>query len=230
MGQLTGDDVSLRKALSLHAVIDGVSVIATAWDGTIGFWNKGAEAIYGWATHEVLGENISDVTPASHAAGQAAEIMARLREGALWEGEFSVRHRNGIEFPAFVVDTPLPVGETDDCAIVGVSGALDQRSNVLGHNTVLLRSLEQHLKSRLDLAAAAVTTGTGAYYRCYLIDRSDHFRSVKAGHFSSHARALAFARAELNLIRRRHDLVAVEVWSGGRMVGRVEADAYHQCD
>jgi PAS domain S-box-containing protein len=85
------------------------------------FWNKAAEEVYGWSESEMLGRNILDVTPTADSAGEAAEILDRLRAGQSWSGNFSVRHKDGHWFTVHVTDHPVrdDLGQLE--AILGLS-------------------------------------------------------------------------------------------------------------
>src|SRR5688572_22920705 len=83
------------------------AVVATTLDGRIVYWNSAANRIYGWREEEVLGRDILEVTPSRVSQETAAEIMERLRAGAIWTGQFQVRHRDGEEFMALVRDVPV---------------------------------------------------------------------------------------------------------------------------
>ena len=90
-------------------------------DGTIRSWNPAAAALYGWPAGEVLGRNVLDVTPAERTREQGVEIMARLRHGESWSGDFTVRRRDGTAFVAHVPDTPMVDADGRLTGIVGVS-------------------------------------------------------------------------------------------------------------
>ena len=97
------------------------SVIATDLNGTIIFWNSFAESLYGWSAAEALGANILDVTPSPALREHAAEILATLRAGQSWAGEFEVQKRDGTFFPALVNDSPIINAKGELIGIVGVS-------------------------------------------------------------------------------------------------------------
>jgi PAS domain S-box-containing protein len=99
----------------------GEAVIATDSAGTITYWNRAAEQLYGWASEEALGRGIVEVTPAAVSKAQAAEIVGQLAAGQPWSGEFAVMKRDGTEFPAWVTNTPITDASGTVTGIVGVS-------------------------------------------------------------------------------------------------------------
>lgn len=97
------------------------AIIATDLQGKIIFWNSYAEKLYGWRSDEVLGENVVKIVPAAAAVADAENIMARLRKGEAWSGEFHVRTRDGREFDVSVTNTPLRGDNGRLMGIIGVS-------------------------------------------------------------------------------------------------------------
>ncbi len=83
------------------------SVIATNLDGKIVFWNDFAEKLYGWMAEEAQGRNVREITTPKEMSERADEIMARLRLGKGWFGEFTVQRRDGLTFPAQVFNSPI---------------------------------------------------------------------------------------------------------------------------
>ena len=94
-----------RQAQLLDTV--GQAVIATGLDGTITYWNRAAEALYGWSAAEALGRSAALIVPTSLTQPEAAEIMAAIRAGASWSGEYMMQHRDGRVFPVLVSDVPI---------------------------------------------------------------------------------------------------------------------------
>jgi PAS domain S-box-containing protein len=99
------DRGSLDPADLLAAV--GQAVIATEPDGTVLFWNAGAERLYGWTAPEAVGAKIGLLTVPTVSEDVAAEIMAALRKGVPWSGGFPVRRKDGTVFPALVTDSGI---------------------------------------------------------------------------------------------------------------------------
>jgi PAS domain S-box-containing protein len=91
--------LKLVRALSDQAaLLDFASdaILAASPDGTIEFWNRGAEAMYGWSASEALGR-VSHELLATRFAPPKAEILQAIAERGGWEGELTHRRRNGTE-------------------------------------------------------------------------------------------------------------------------------------
>lgn len=105
----------------------GEAIIATDLQGRIIYWNKAANQIYGWTAGEAMGEDILDVTPAKLSKKQAGELMAYMRKGKSWTGEFPVQRKDGTMFEALVSNTPLLNDQGDLEGIIGISWDISQR-------------------------------------------------------------------------------------------------------
>ncbi len=81
-----------EQAALLNLAQDGI--MALAMDGTIEFWNRGAERMYGWKAEEALGrivhELLDTITPAP-----LAQMKAAVVQGGIWEGELKHRTKTG---------------------------------------------------------------------------------------------------------------------------------------
>ncbi|MEP7106859.1 MAG: PAS domain S-box protein [Ferruginibacter sp.] len=115
------------KAELLNTI--GQAVLATDLNGIINFWNKAAEEMYGWTAGEAIGNNIVELIPAEQTKEQAAEIMKQLLEGHSWSGEFVVKGKNGLAFPAFVTDAPIYDQHHKLSGFIGVSTDITERKN-----------------------------------------------------------------------------------------------------
>ncbi|MDB5058172.1 MAG: domain S-box, partial [Chloroflexi bacterium] len=103
------------------------AVISTDLAGTITFWNRAAEELYGWTATEVLGQHVSLITAAASMGGQADAILQQVRDGGSWSGEFFVQRRDGITFPVHVTDSPIYDDSGEMIGIVGVSLDITER-------------------------------------------------------------------------------------------------------
>ncbi len=108
-----------RGALAA-AVLDGAqdAVVVALLDGTIEFWNAGAQALYGWAAEEVLGAPISILTLPRDADGVPHFLETVARGEVIAPFESKVLHRDGQE--RHVSLGLSPVREVSG-AVVGIS-------------------------------------------------------------------------------------------------------------
>lgn len=129
------------------------AVIATNLDGTITYWNKFAEQLYGWSSVEVIGRNVIEAVSSGATREQAAEIMDQLRKGESWSGEFMVRRRDKTVFPAMVTNTPIHDDEERLVGIVGVSTNIAERKFTMS----LLQKSHEELERRVGERTLALS-------------------------------------------------------------------------
>ena len=113
------DEIVRQRAEA--AAGEGWAVIATDVTGSILYWNRAAEELYGWTSSEVLGRNVVDVTPALISRPEAAQIMKVLRSAESWTGTFPVRDKAGRTFTVQVTDSPVFDEYGKLIGIIGVS-------------------------------------------------------------------------------------------------------------
>jgi PAS domain S-box-containing protein len=104
------------------------AVIVTDLAGVIIYMNPFAKRLYGWESGEALGRNVIDVNVPDVTRTQAEEIMASLRAGKSWSGNFTVQRRDGTRFLAAVTNTPFRDDQETLCAIIGVSFDITERA------------------------------------------------------------------------------------------------------
>jgi PAS domain S-box-containing protein len=154
------DDNQIRlQARMLDAV--GDAVIAVDTDQKIIFWNEAAIGMYGWRKEEVIGHNIIEVTVPELSQDDALKIIAQLNKGENWSGEYRVRHRDGHEFPVYVIDTPVFDDNGNIIAIIGASRNIseqkrtdEERITSLKEKDVLLREIHHRVKNNLQLMSS----------------------------------------------------------------------------
>jgi diguanylate cyclase (GGDEF)-like protein/PAS domain S-box-containing protein len=148
-----GQESTRFQAALLDAV--GQAVVATDPVGSIIYWNRQAQTMYGWSAAEVLGRFIVDVTPSMQSAKQADEIMRALSDGVSWMGDFPVQRRDGSTFPALVTQTPLHDGQGRLIAVIGVSTDMTER----GRSEAVMRQLSAIVESTGDAIIGEDLTG-----------------------------------------------------------------------
>lgn len=85
------------------------ALLASSWDATLGmnregsivFWNKGAEQIFGYSTDEILGQPVTKLMPEKHKEDHTKVLNAFLRGnyGAAGTIEFEALRKDGSTFP-----------------------------------------------------------------------------------------------------------------------------------
>jgi PAS domain S-box-containing protein len=120
------------------------AVIATDAEGRIVYWNKFAEKLYQWRSEEVLGRNVVEVTVPEGGANRAVEIFQTLMEKGSWEGEFTVKRKDGVTFAAHVVDATMRDATGQVSGYIGVSMDITERKRAaeeIQHSQEQLRAL-----------------------------------------------------------------------------------------
>jgi PAS domain S-box-containing protein len=84
-----------------------VAIIATRPNGTIVYWNPFAEELYGWQVQEVIGRNIIELMVPKENVQSAKDIIAPVRAGKSWTGEFTLGRRDGTHLTVYATDSPL---------------------------------------------------------------------------------------------------------------------------
>jgi PAS domain S-box-containing protein len=72
------------------------AIITRDWDGTIRFWNAGAESLFGWRREEVLGQDLHWVLQTVFPV-PFSEVEATLRDRKTWQGNLIQRAQDGRE-------------------------------------------------------------------------------------------------------------------------------------
>ena len=100
-------DISGRKSTEQQArfresLLDQVrsAVIATDLDRRIIHWNRYAESLFQWKAEEVLGRTDIEINVPAPGLDRSHAILAEVAQTGRWEGEFTVRRKDGTHFPA----------------------------------------------------------------------------------------------------------------------------------
>lgn len=103
------------------------SIIVTDLDGKIVYWNTYAEKLYGWFAKEALGKTAIDLIGCEESKQHGADIMAHLKNGKSWSGEYLARNRDGTSFPVLTSVTPIFNSKGEISHIIGISDDITER-------------------------------------------------------------------------------------------------------
>lgn len=125
LGQVVdiNDRKKAEERISFQAsLLDQVhhAVLATDMSGSVTYWNKQAEAMYGWAADEILGRNLFAMTLPEPDAAVTEMVVNALTDHGVWEGEVELLHKDGSVFQAWASDTLLRDSDGTPSGVVGV--------------------------------------------------------------------------------------------------------------
>ena len=139
------DDLTDRRErdLRLAAIVETSddAIVSKTLDGTIVSWNSGAERIYGYAAHEMIGRPSSKLAPEGHEEEMPA-IMERIRRGEKVRNfETKRRRKDGA-----VIDVSVTISP-----ITGYRGVITGVSMVDRDITEIKHAQQEHLaKQKLE--------------------------------------------------------------------------------
>ncbi|HBY60385.1 MAG TPA: hypothetical protein DEH78_11215 [Solibacterales bacterium] len=150
------------------------AVIATDLKGTVTFWNRAAEALYGYSEGEAIGQSILDLTVPPAAASAAGALLRQLLADNVWRGAFEVRNRAGRTFRARVTNSVLREPAGRPLGFIGISEDISAEE-------AAVRALEQSEK-RLALFARAANDALWDWDPATgVVWRNDGFRNLVGG-------------------------------------------------
>lgn len=114
------------------------AIIATDENFMIRAWNIAAENMYGWKTHEILGQHINKVIKSDFDNNQRKEALQTLMSGDLYTVELRQYHRNNT--PIYIEGKTLPL-QNDSGEITGYISV----NRDISHH----KQLQSHLNRRI---------------------------------------------------------------------------------
>ena len=105
---------SEERFRNLMEYIPGVSIQGYRTDGTVVYWNKASEDVYGYAAHEAEGKNLGDLIVPSNVRplfDKSLEIGKKLTTSGEFmpPGELLLVHKDGSPVPVYSIHTAVCV-------------------------------------------------------------------------------------------------------------------------
>lgn len=152
-------DITERKKaeenlLKLAAIVkssdDGIFSITS--DGVIESWNKGAENVFGYTSEEILGQNISILSPGEQ-TDDLLEIKRRVNEGEhISHLDIKTVKKNGQENYVSLTVSPIRNNLNEVIALSVIARDMTNKKRVENQQELLLQQLEKKNKELNDFA------------------------------------------------------------------------------
>ncbi|GIU81491.1 MAG: hypothetical protein KatS3mg006_0555 [Pyrinomonadaceae bacterium] len=141
MTDLTEKELAEREIRFQANLLNMVNqaIITTDLKGRILYWNKFAEALYGWKFEEIRGEQILELIIPEEILSIAKEITAEVAKGSAWSGEIQMKKRDGSKFTASC-ELSLATDERGEPVVIGLIQDITDRKEA---ERALQESLEQ---------------------------------------------------------------------------------------
>ena len=120
----TAQEAVRKQAGMLDAAHDAIMTLDP--EGTITYWNRGAERLYGWTKQEVMGQNANALLITTFPESREA-LWPKLMESGLWEGELIHVTRDGIPVTVASSWTLLKDEKGNASAILEISSDITER-------------------------------------------------------------------------------------------------------
>jgi diguanylate cyclase (GGDEF)-like protein/PAS domain S-box-containing protein len=121
------------ERLRFHAAIldaIGQAVVATDLEGRITYWNRAAEAMYGWSETEAFARPGVELLAGGGGDLHSDEIVASLRRGETWRGELDARRKDGSLLPVSVTTAPVCNTRGELAGVITVSSDVTERQRL----------------------------------------------------------------------------------------------------
>ncbi len=138
-------DEEANSRLAAIVTSSNDAIIGERLDGVITDWNRGAEAVLGYAAEEMIGKTMFALLPEGH-KGETAQILERIRRGERIERYETRRRRKDGE----IIDVSLTVSPVRDSA-GRLKGAAKVARDITAakRERIALMEREAHLRSVL---------------------------------------------------------------------------------
>jgi PAS domain S-box-containing protein len=128
---------------ALEEAPDGIQIVDMK--GKVIYSNKAVKDIYGFSPDELMGMHVNDMNADPEFAGRV--ILPGIRNKGRWEGELTVKHKTGREFPIWLTTSLVRGEKGEPLAMVGVIRDMTGRRRQEEERERLISELKDALAS-----------------------------------------------------------------------------------
>ena len=185
------------------------AIIGIDLDNKIISWNKGAEILYGYAEHEIIGQDISILAPDDN-KDEAAELIANVVKGGTVERYETVRvDQDGNQIDVMVTLSPIVDALGKIAGVSGIYHDITERKRLERLQDNFVSTVSHELRTPLtSISASLALLAKGAIGK--LNDRAESFVDI------------AYRNSD-RLVRLVNDILDVEKLQSGKMQFHFEA-------
>lgn len=201
--------------------VDGVSVQGYHADGSVHYWNRASEALYGYTEAEALGSNLLDlIIPPEMRDGVRAGLQGVAEGGSIPNGELELKRKDGRRVPVYSSHTVVRrPGEEPELFCIDIDlterKAHEQALERMANYDVLTGLPNRRLMAgMLEQMIARAARAQSAFALCYL--DLDDFKPIndQHGHETGDRMLVAIGQRLRRLVR------------GSDLVGRLGGDEF----
>jgi PAS domain S-box-containing protein len=150
--------LSLNATQRIAAIVESSddAIISKDLNGIITSWNKGAERLFGYAAHEVIGKPVTVLIPLDR-QNEEPGILARIRRGERVEHYETVRQRkDGSLFDISLTVSPIVDAKGKIIGASKIARDISERKRTDKQIALLAREAEHRTKNVLSTVQATV--------------------------------------------------------------------------
>src|SRR4029079_5466872 len=174
------------------------AIVSKDLNGIITSWNGGAERLFGYKPHEVIGKPITILIPPDR-MGEEPEIIGRVRRGERVDHYDTVRRRkDGSLIDISLTVSPLKDGDGRIIGASKIARDITERKRAQEQQKLLVKEMQHRIKNSLA-TIQAIATQT----------------------LNQHAKERDAFIARLHALGNAHDLLTSEPWESAPLRGVV---------
>lgn len=150
-----------QKILALFEDVDGISVQGYTKDGTVKYWNKASERLYGYTKEEALGQKLWDfIIPENMIEPVKKHVLNMIEDGkGTPSEELMLKHKEGFLVPVLSSHTVISISDEDTMLF-----CMDVDLTEINKTQAALIKSEMNLKERTEMIELLLNSTAEAIY------------------------------------------------------------------